>query len=113
MGSIEWPKIPKIPVDFKKVDGAMVAEVKTNLGILGEWETGNLSIDAKTIEESSTEELDELVKAATEEIQYAFTRFILKLAAVALVEGKEGYAPLVHYYERALEDLTAVPVKAL
>ncbi len=108
MGSIEWPKIPEIPVDFKKVDGDLIAEVKIDLGILGEWETGGLKIDLETLESSSKEELEEMMKDVTEEIQYTFTRFILKLAAVALVKGGEGYAPLLHYYERALGDLTAV-----
>ena len=69
--------------------------------------------DRETLEGCSKEEQEELVKDVTEEIQYAFTRFILKLAAVALVKADEGYAPLVSYYEKALGDLTQAPVEGI
>lgn len=90
-----WPKIPEIPVDFKPVDGEMVAYVTADLGILGEWEVGDVRVDEPTFKKFTSEEIAD-VKA---EIQIAFNRLILRIAAVALVERGEGLQPIIGWYE--------------
>ena len=108
----DWPKIPEIPVFFKPYDGGFKAMVNVDLGALG---VHNLDIqideaEVKKLESEDPEFLKEMMEEGTAEIQHAFRKLIYKFAAVALVEEGGGYAPLVNYYEMALEDMTAVPV---
>ena len=95
-----WPEIPEIPVEFKSSDtGGLIAEIEVDLGILGKWEIGILRFDEPNLE---TEE--EYRASSKEEIQHAFNRLILRIAASALIKRDAGCFPMVGWYAHALVD---------
>lgn len=98
MSNLGWPEIPEIPVEFKSCDGNMVAHVVVDLGILGEWEVGDVRADEATFKEFTPEEIED-VKA---EIQHAFNRLLMRIAASALVKRGEGCFPVIGWYAHAL-----------
>lgn len=97
MSNLGWPKIPEIPVEFKSCDGSMVAHIVVDLGILGEWEIGNLRFD-----EDNPETEEEYKASAKAEVQHAFNRLILRIAASALVKRGEGCFPVIGWYAHRL-----------
>ena len=99
----DWPEIPKIPVEFKPCNGGRIAHVVADLGILGEWEIGNIRVDEATVKECE-EDATEFMEGCKVEIQHAFNRLILRIAAVALVKRGEGCFPMVGWYSHALVD---------
>ena len=93
-----WPEIPKIPVNFKPCDsGGLKADILVDLGVLGEWELGGATVnEPDPVEEK---EQKEEVKA---EIQAAFNRLLMRIAASALVKRGEGCFPVIGWYANAL-----------
>jgi hypothetical protein len=100
MSNIGWPVIPEIPVVFKLVDGEMVAHVIADLGILGEWEVGEVKASESDFEEFTPEELEDIKG----EIQVAFNRLMMRVATSALIKQGKGCFPAIIWYATALEE---------
>lgn len=97
---MDWPEIPEIPVEFKPVDGGMVANVVVDLGFLGEWEVGNVKSSEADFKEFTPEELEDI----KEEIQFAFNRLMMRIAASALIKENKGCFPAIIWYALALKE---------
>jgi len=101
---VKWPEIPEIEVKFEPYehDGSigLIANPQVDLGILGVWDIGG-EIWIRDTEGISLEE--QIVEIKTE-VQYAFSRLLLRIAAVALVKRGEGLAPIEAWYEYALKE---------
>ncbi len=100
MSNIGWPVIPDIPVEFKLVDGEMVACVVADLGILGEWEVGNVKASESDFKEFRPEEIEDI----TNEIQVAFSRLMMRVATSALIKRNKGCYPAIIWYAQALKE---------
>jgi hypothetical protein len=97
-----WPKIPEIEVKFQPCErGGVKANPQADLGILGKWDVGGQVWARDDPEMPLEEQITDLKK----EVQVAFSRLILRFAAVTLVERGEGLHPIVAWYEDALEEL--------
>jgi len=96
--SIGWPKIPEIPVNFKPCDsGGFKAKILVDLGILGEWEIGEFRIDEPD-PVAKKREKEEIVA----EVQVAFNRLLMRIAAMALIKRDGGCFPVIGWYANAL-----------
>ena len=100
MTNLGWPEIPEIPVDFKLVDGEMVADVTADLGILGEWEVGVIKVSILEFEEFTSEEMEDIKN----EIQTAFSRLMMRVATSALIKRNKGCYPAIIWYALALKE---------
>jgi len=101
----KWPKVPEIEVKFEPYEHdngsiGLIANPRVDLGILGVWDLGG-EIWIRDMEDISLEE--QIVEIKTE-VQYAFSRLLLRIAAVALVKRGEGLAPIEAWYEHALKE---------
>jgi len=98
MSNLGWPKIPEVPVDFKPCgSGGFKADVLVDLGILGEWELGGA-----TINESDPVAREEQKTELRTEVQAAFNRLLMRIAASALVKRGEGCFPVIGWYAHRL-----------
>lgn len=96
--NLDWPKIPEVPVDFKpNARGALEAEIFVDLGILGKWEIGKLQIDQPDPVAEKKEMADDVA-----EVQRAFERLLMRIAASAMVERGEGCFPVIGWYAHRL-----------
>ena len=83
----DWPKIPEIPVEFEPDgEGGLAAEVDVDLGILGKWTPGKFQIDKALLRELEDPEFrTECMREVTEEVQYAFSKLLMRITTAAMV----------------------------
>ena len=95
-----FPTIPEIPVGFKpNASGALEAEIVVDLGILGEWEIGKFQIDEPDPVTEEKERADDIA-----EVQRAFDRLLMRVAASAMIKRGEGCFPVISWYALALKE---------
>ncbi len=100
MSNLGWPEIPEILVDFKPNDsGGLEANIIVDLGVLGKWELGEVRIDEP---DPVAEEREKAETVA--EIQVAFNRLLMRVAASALVKQDKGCFPVITWYAVALKE---------
>jgi len=113
-GKVKWPEIPKIEVKFEPYEHndsslGLMANPRADLGILGMWDIGG-EIWIRDMEDISLEEQIAEIKT---EVQHAFSRLLLRIAAVALVKRGEGLAPIETWYETAAKDLLGMKLEEI
>jgi len=100
MSNLGWPEIPEIPVDFKpNASGALEAEIVVDLGVLGKWKLGEIRIDEPDPVAEDREKAETVA-----EIQAAFNRLLMRVAASALVKQDKGCFPAIIWYAAALKE---------
>ena len=97
-----WPVIPEIEVEFKPAgQGGLVTSPGVDLGVLGEWEFGEIRIK----EDSNIEEAKPEIRA---QVQKIFKSLLLRAAAVILVNQDQGVHPIVVLYDAYRDELQAL-----
>ncbi|KKN47916.1 hypothetical protein LCGC14_0658150 [marine sediment metagenome] len=97
---MRWPEIPELPVDFKpNARGALEAEILVDLGILGKWEIGKFQIDEPDPVAEKKEMADDVA-----EVQRAFERLLMRVAASAMFKRGEGCFSVISWYALALKE---------
>lgn len=100
MSNLGWPEIPEIPVDFKSnASGGLEAEIVVDLGILGKWEIGKFQIDEPDPVAEEKEMADDV-----SEVQRAFERLLMRVAASAMIKRGEGCFSVISWYALALKE---------
>lgn len=95
-----WPEIPEIPVYFKpNASGALEAEIVVDLGVLGKWEIGKFQIDEPDSVAEEKEMADDIA-----EVQRAFERLLMRVAASAMIKRGEGCFSVISWYALALKE---------